>query len=272
LRRADFRTTTPTETLGRAIDALRDLAQGEPIRAVGIAAFGPVDLSPHSPTWGHITTTPKEGWQHVDIAGELRRAFHVPVGIDTDVNGALLGEVRWGAARGLEDAVYLTVGTGIGGGAMVGGRLLHGLLHPEMGHLRVPRIQGDSYKGFCSFHQDCWEGLASGSAIEGRWGARAETLPADHPAWAMEAQYLALGLVNIVVTLSPKRIIMGGGVASQPSVLPAVRGELKRLLCGYLQCPELLEQTDCYVVSPELGGNAGVLGAIALGELATPAA
>jgi len=264
-----FPTTTPTETLGRAIRFFQQHQKEESLAAVGIASFGPLDPHPDSPTFGYITTTPKPGWAHTDVAGTIRRALSVPVGFDTDVNGAALGEYRWGAAQGLDTFIYLTIGTGIGGGGMVNGKLLHGLIHPEMGHIRIPHDRNlDPYAGCCPYHGDCLEGLAAGPALEERWGQRAETLPADHPAWQLEAEYLALGLVNFICTLSPQRIIMGGGVMQQPHLLPLVRRRVQELLNGYLQVPMILERIDDYIVPPELGNRAGVLGAIALGQQA----
>ena len=261
-----FPTTTPAETIGRAIEFFR---QQEPVAAVGIASFGPVDLNPDSPTFGYVTTTPKPGWAHTDLPGAIRQALGVPVGFETDVNGAALGEQRWGAAQGLGTFVYLTIGTGIGGGGMVGGELIHGLLHPEMGHLRVPHDwERDPFPGSCPYHGDCWEGLAAGPAIEARWGQRGETLPADHPAWPLEADYLALGLVNIICVLAPQRIIVGGGVMEQAQLFPLLRRGVQELLHGYLQVPEIVEQIDSYITPPELGKRAGVLGAIALAQRA----
>lgn len=244
-----FPTTSPEATIGRAIEFF----QGKAVAAIGIASFGPVDLRT-----GHITTTPKAGWVDTDIAGAVGRALGVPVGFDTDVNGAALGEARWGAAEGEPDFVYLTVGTGIGGGAMVNGQLVHGKLHAEMGHLRIPREPGDSFRGVCSWHHDCLEGLAAGPAIEGRWGSPARELPESHPAWALEARYLALGLSNIACVLSPRRIVMGGGVMEQAHLFPAIRREIARVLNGYLDPPE--------IVPAMLGGRAGVLGALVLAE------
>jgi fructokinase len=203
----------------------------------------------------------------VDFAGRLRQALAVPVGFDTDVNAAALGEQRWGAAQGLDNFIYLTIGTGIGGGAMVNGRLLHGLVHPEMGHIRLPHDwTADPYPGFCPFHGDCLEGLAAGPALEGRWGQRAETFAAGHPAWELEAHYLGLALMNFICTLSPQRIILGGGVMTQPALLPLVRSKVQTLLNGYVRHPAILERIDQYIVLPALGGKAGVLGAIALAQ------
>ena len=258
-----FLTTTPEETIERAIQFFQD--QPEPVQAVGIGSFGPVDPNPQSSKYGYITTTPKPGWANTDLVGKVQSALKVPVGFDTDVNAAALAEHRWGAAQGLDTFVYLTIGTGIGGGAMVEGKILHGLVHPEMGHICLPHNrQHDPFEGFCPFHGDCLEGLAAGPALEARWGQRAETLPEDHPAWALEAHYLALGLVNFIMTLSPQRIIMGGGVMQMPQLFPLVRQEVQTLLNGYIQAPEILNHIAGYIVPPTLGGKAGVLGAIAL--------
>jgi fructokinase len=264
-----FPTTTPEASIGRAIEFFQQQHEKEPLAAVGIASFGPVDPNPDSPTFGYITTTPKPGWAHTDFAGTIRRALGVPVGFDTDVNVAALGERRWGAAQGLDTFVYLTIGTGIGGGGMVNGKLIHGLVHPEMGHIRIPHDrERDPYAGACPYHGDCLEGLATGPALEARWGQRGETLPADHPAWELEAGYLALGLVSIICILSPERIIMGGGVMEQRQLFPLVRGRVRELLNGYLQVLAILDQIDEYIVPPGLGNRAGVLGAIALAQQA----
>lgn len=265
-----FLTTTPAETIGRAIEFFRQQQAQGPLAAIGIASFGPVDPNPSSPTFGYITTTPKPGWAHTDFAGSVGEALGVPVGFDTDVNGAALGEHTWGAAQGLDTFVYLTIGTGIGGGGMVGDKLIHGLVHPEMGHIRVPHDwERDPYPGFCPYHGDCFEGLATGPALEDRWGQRGETLPPDHAAWPLEANYLALGLMNIICVLSPQRIIMGGGVMEQPRLFPLVRQRVQELLNGYVQAPEISERIDDYIVPPGLGSRAGVLGAIALAQRET---
>lgn len=263
----EFSTTMPAETIGRAIRFFE--AHPEPITALGIGSFGPVDPDPASATYGTITTTPKPGWGDVDIRGQISSALGVPVGFDTDVNAAALGEHRWGAAQDVETFVYLTVGTGIGGGAIVEGRLLHGLVHPEMGHVRVPHdLERDPFEGVCPYHGDCLEGLAAGPAIEARWGVRGEELPEDHPAWPLQAHYLALGLMAIVCILSPQRIIIGGGVMERRFLFPMVRSELQDLLGGYVQDPAITEAIDEMVVPPALGGRAGVVGAIALAERA----
>jgi fructokinase len=261
-----FPTTTPEETIGRAIRFFQQQEKG-PLTAIGIASFGPVDLNPDSPTFGYITDTPKPGWAHTDFAGRIRRALGVPVGFDTDVNVAALGEYRWGAAQGLDTFIYLTIGTGIGGGGMVNGKLIHGLVHPEMGHIRIPHDRDrDPYPGSCPYHDDCLEGLAAGPALEERWGQRGETLSADHPAWPLEADYLAFGLVNIICVLSPQRIIIGGGVMQQPQLFPHVRRRVQELLNNYLPVPAILDHIDDYIVPPGLDDRAGVLGAMALAE------
>jgi fructokinase len=263
-----FSTSTPEESIPRAITFFQEQSASEPLSAVGIASFGPLDPDPDSPTYGSITTTPKPGWSNTDFVGAVRNALDLPVGFDTDVNGAALAEHRWGAARDVDTFIYLTVGTGIGGGGMVGGRLLHGLMHPEMGHVLIPQDRDeDPFKGTCPFHGDCLEGLAAGPAIEARWGQPAETLPTDHPAWTLEAHYLALGLMAFVCTLSPQRIILGGGVMEQRHLFPKIRTSLQEHLAGYLSASAVREEIDTYIVPPKLGSQAGVLGAIALAQL-----
>jgi fructokinase len=258
-------TTTPAATLDAVVDFFR--ARRSDLDAIGIASFGPVDLNPDSWTYGYITSTPKSGWRNCDIAGAIRKSLDVPVGFDTDVNGAALGEARWGAAQGLSDFLYLTVGTGIGGGAVANGRVVHGLVHPEMGHIRVPHDRAiDPFEGACPFHGDCLEGLASGPAIEARWGTSGRNLPPTHPGIALEAGYLALGIANWVCTLSPQRIVLGGGVMQHAQIFPLLRLRLLELLNGYIQAREITECVDRYVVPAQLGGRAGVLGAIVLAE------
>jgi fructokinase len=261
-------TTTPAETIGQSIEFFRAHRQSlGPIAAVGIASFGPIDPRPGSPTFGYITSTPKPGWGNTDFAGAVQRALGVPVGFDTDVNVAALGEWRWGAGQGLDDLMYLTIGTGIGGGGLVGGKLMHGLIHPEMGHMRVPHdLAADPYPGHCPYHGDCLEGLACGPAMQARWQVPGDQLPAGHPAWALEANYLAWALVNLVCTLSPRRIILGGGVMAHEPLFPLIRGGVQQRLNGYVQSPDILEDIDHYIVPPGLGSQSGVLGAFALAQ------
>lgn len=262
---ARFPTTTPEETLGRVIEFYRDQAKTQPVKAIGVSCFGPVDLDPASPTFGYITTTPKPGWAFTDVAHYLETALKTPVAFDTDVNGAALGEYTWGAAQGADPSLYLTIGTGIGGGGILNGGPLHGLVHPEMGHIRLPHDwQADPFPGACPYHGDCFEGMAAGPALEKRWGRRGETLPADHPAWILEAEYIAQALSTLICTLSPKRIILGGGVMQNPDLFPLIRRRVIGLLNGYVQSAAILDQIDRYIVSPGLGGRSGSLGAIAL--------
>lgn len=261
-----FSTTSPAETLGKAMAFFRQ--QGA-LAALGLACFGPLDPNPASPTFGRILSTPKPGWSQADLLTPLREAFGLPIGFDTDVNAAALAEGRWGAGQGCDPLLYLTIGTGIGGGALVNGKLLHGLLHPEMGHLPLPHdLALDPFAGLCPFHGDCFEGLASGPAIEKRWGAKAETLPASHPAWELEAEYIALALQAYILTLAPQKIILGGGVSAQERILPLARQKVQRRLNGYFQSPRLLRNIDSYIVAPALGSRAGVLGALALAQAA----
>jgi fructokinase len=260
-------TTTPAETLGKAIEFFNEF---DGLSAIGVACFGPLDPHPASPTYGHILPTPKPGWTNADIVGTLRSALDLPIVFDTDVNGAARAEARWGAAQGCDPVLYLTIGTGIGGGALVNGKLLHGILHPEMGHIPLPRDpQLDPFPGVCPFHGDCFEGLAAGPALEKRWGQKAETLPLDHPAWDLEAHYIALALASYIYTLSPQKIIVGGGVPQQAHLLSLIRQKVQAVLNNYVQSQLIIQSIDTYIVPPGLGNRAGVLGAIALAEQVT---
>jgi len=257
---AEFPTTTPEATIRGLVAFFKER---DPVSAIGIGSFGPIDPNPKSPTFGYITSTPKKGWENFDFAGAIRKELGVQVAFDTDVNAAALGEYRWGAAQGLDTFLYLTVGTGIGGGGMVNGRLMHGQTHPEMGHIRIPHDRvNDPFAGTCPYHGDCLEGLACAPAILARWGQAGESLPDDHRAWELEAQYLALGIVNWICTLSPQRIILGGGVLRREKLYALVRAKVVELLAGYVTPPEILP--------PMLGGRAGVLGAIALALAESP--
>jgi len=258
-------TTTPAETIDRVIAFFE---RGGPLDAIGIGSFGPLDRKPSSPTWGYVTTTPKPGWAHTAVGPELRSRLGVPVVFDTDVNAAALGEHRWGAAQGLDTFCYVTVGTGIGGGGMVGGKLLHGLVHPEFGHMRIPHDgDTDPFPGVCPYHGDCWEGLASGLAMEARWGRPPTELDGGAP-WQLEARYLALGLVGVICVLSPERIVIGGGIMSRDDLLGQVQREIVSLLNGYVESADVGEGISGYVTLPALGARSGVLGAIALAQTA----
>jgi fructokinase len=260
-------TGSPAETMPQVIDFFRPFA-GE-IAGMGIASFGPVQIDRNSPQYGFITTTPKQAWRNFDLLGTIRSSFPVPAGFDTDVNAAALAEARWGATQGLRASMYVTVGTGIGGGALVDGVVLHGATHAEMGHIRIPHDRArDPFPGICPFHGDCLEGLASGPAIEARWKAPASTLAAEHPAWELEAEYLALACVNWICVLSPQRIVLGGGVM-RPDLFPPIRRRIGELLNGYLEIPELTGDLDRYVVPSPLEGRAGLLGAVELAARAS---
>ncbi|HZU59526.1 MAG TPA: ROK family protein [Solirubrobacteraceae bacterium] len=261
-----FPTGSPEETLERIVAFFR---RGPTPTAVGIGSFGPADLDPSSATWGTVTSTPKPGWQDVAVAPVVAERLGVPVAFDTDVNAAALGEQRWGAGRGLDSLCYLTVGTGVGAGLIVAGHTLRGLIHPEVGHMRIPHdLARDPFPGSCPRHGDCWEGLASGAAMAARWQMPAQDLPEDHPAWLLEADYLAAGILNIVSVASPRRVIAGGGVMAHGGLLGLVSDRLRQLVGGYLRTPLLSERIEEYLVRPQLGDRAGVLGAIALAQTA----
>ncbi len=271
LREVRIPTTLPHPTLTACADfflqAQHDLGN---LSALGIACFGPLDPRANSPTYGHILATPKPGWENTDVVGFIQQALgaDLPIGFDTDVDAAVLAESLWGAGRGFGNLVYLTIGTGIGGGALVNGQLLHGYAHPEMGHMLLPIHSSDSsFTGICPFHSACLEGLASGPAIEARWHQKAHNLAPDHPAWQLEAHYLALGLMNICLILAPERIILGGGVMNQSFLFPMIRAELTRLLGNYLQLPQVADM-ESYVVPSGLSGIAGLYGGLDLAHQA----
>ncbi|CAH0346483.1 ROK family protein [Bacillus sp. CECT 9360] len=262
IERISIPTTTPEETMRDVVAFFK----GKDFEAMGIGSFGPVDLNKTSPTYGYITSTPKPFWKQFNLVGEIRKHVDVPIGFDTDVNAAALGELQWGAAKGLNSCTYMTVGTGIGVGAIVEGQLLHGLKHPEMGHIIVRRDPDDRYEGKCPYHKDCLEGMAAGPAIEERWGQKADTLSTQDLVWEMEAYYIAQALVNYILILSPEKLILGGGVMKQEQLFPLIRKQVTALLSGYIQAEEILSDIDRYIVAPGLGDNAGLSGALALAK------
>jgi fructokinase len=256
-----FPTVEPRETVAAIVSFFE--RHGRP-RALGVGGFGPIGLDPASASWGTLGATPKPGWTGWPLGPAVRDALGIPVVIETDVGAAALGERRWGAGQGCDSLCYLTVGTGIGVGLLLNGRPVHGLMHPEIGHIRVPHDRArDPFDGACPFHGDCWEGLAAGPAIAERWGMAADRLPDDHPAWELEADYLALGILTIVLVASPLRVIAGGGVVGRAGLLDRVRTRLPELLDGYPPGPQIAADPG-YLVEPALGDEAGVLGAIAL--------
>lgn len=259
IERVSIPTTTPKETMELVVDYLNT----KEFSAIGLGCFGPIDPNKKSTTYGYITKTPKVKWQDYNIVGELARYFECPIGFDTDVNGAALGELYHGAAKGLNSCLYITVGTGIGAGAVVEGNMINGLLHPEMGHINVRRHPDDSFVGTCPFHGDCLEGLAAGPAIEARHGKKPTELSNNKEVWEIESYYLAQALVNYILIISPEKIIMGGGVMKQTQLFPLIRNKVKELLNGYIQKDEL--DSEDYIVSPRLGDNAGLVGCAMIG-------
>lgn len=261
-----FPTTDPASTLATVHDILRQRGREVgTLEAIGVASFGPVELDRSSPRYGSIGQTPKAGWSGIDMTGRLAREFRCPVGFELDVIAAALAEYRWGAAQGIDNLVYVTVGTGIGGGIVVDGVPIHGLMHPEIGHIYPRRHALDlKFGGVCPFHGDCLEGLASGPAILARAGKELRQLDEAHPQWEIEADYLGQLCAQLVITVSPRRIIMGGGVMSQARLLPLIRPRVQRWLGDYIDRTEIRTGLDRYVVAPALGDNAGVLGALAL--------
>lgn len=259
--RVSFPTTTPEETMPKIIAFFREAG----VEALGIGSFGPIDPREDSKTYGYITSTPKEHWRFYPLLPALREALSIPVAIDTDVNAAALAESMLGAAKGLRSCLYVTVGTGIGGGLVVEGNLVHGLVHPELGHFWLrPHPDDPTPHGFCPYHDGCLEALATGPSIEKRWGQRAETLPEDHPAWALEAHYLAQMCTAAIVMLSPEKIILGGGVMQQAHLFPPIRRNVLEMLGGYVQHPAILSGMETYIVPPGLSVHSGVTGALLL--------
>ena len=260
----------PTVVLQRTVGQLQAWRERHgPFAGLGIASFGPLDLDPGSPRYGFITTTAKPGWQHTDVVGPLSRALGIPTGFDTDVNGAALAEGRWGAATGLHDFAYVTVGTGVGAGLVSNGRVIHGFGHPELGHLRIAQAPGDDWPGACIRHGTCVEGLASGTAIAARAGMAANAIPADSPVWEPVAHALAQLLQALVLGTAPRRIMLGGGVMqARPALLPRARTLLRESLAGYLELDRLVGPLEDYIVAPALGALAGPLGSLALAAAA----
>lgn len=256
-------TRTPEETMPPIIEYFKSKA----IAALGIACFGPIDLHKGSETYGYITSTPKPGWGYYDIVGVLKKELNIPIGFDTDVNGSLLGEMTWGCAQSLTDAVYLTIGTGVGAGIMTNGKMLHGMLHPEAGHMLMKVREDDTYKGHCPFHGNCLEGMAAGPAIAERWGKPGFELSDKEEVWDLEAYYIAQALTAFIMILSPQKIILGGGVMHQESLFPLIRKYVKEMVNGYLKTKEL-EDLDTYIVPASLNDDQGLMGGIKLAMMA----
>ena len=257
------RISIPTETPEQTIPAIIKYFRENAIEALGIGCFGPIDLDSASETYGYITSTPKLAWADYNIVGAFGDALGCPIGFDTDVNGSVLGEVTFGQAKGKKCVVYVTIGTGVGAGIYIDGRLLHGMLHPEAGHVLIQKRDTDSFAGKCPYHKSCLEGLAAGPAIEARWGKKAALLQDDAQVWDLEAYYIAQALANYILTLSPDMIILGGGVMHQEQLFPLIRGYVKELLNGYIRTKELA-QPESYIVPACLKDNQGIMGCLEL--------
>jgi len=257
--RISFPTKTPEETMPQMIAFFQEHG----IEALGIGTFGPADLNTGSPSYGCITTTPKLSWANYNIRQAFADALQIPVGFDTDVNAAALGEASFGCLQDVKNGIYITIGTGIGVGVLTEGTLLHGMLHPEGGHILLERHSSDTYKGCCPYHKNCFEGLASGPAIEGRFGKKAIELANLPEVWELEADYIAKALVNYILILSPQRIVLGGGVMHQNQLFPLIRKKTAEYLNGYIETKEI-EHLDTYIVPPSLNDNQGVLGCLQL--------
>jgi fructokinase len=268
LAKESFATTSPQVTLALAADFFRKaLTQHGPIQAIGIGSFGPVQVQ-SGPHFGKIGSTPKPGWAGADILGDMQRLTGIACRIDTDVNCALLGELKWGAGVGYRDVIYLTIGTGIGGGIMVDGQLVYGRAHPEVGHMFVPKLEDDAaFVGGCPFHADrCIEGLAAGPALQKRWGVAADTLPPEHPCWSLQARYVAMLCANLLLTTAPRRIILGGGVMGQAHLFPLIRDNLCDQLHGYIDFVSAADNLDDFIVPAALGSRAGIAGCLELAK------
>ena len=265
LERGSIPTTSPKATLDAVATAISEAAKrvGSP-EALGIGSFGPVVLKRSDPDWGKISVTPKPGWSWVDIAGYFRLALDLPIAFDTDVNAAAYGEYLWGEARGIQDFIYLTVGTGIGGGVFSGGSLVHGLSHPELGHIKMAREPDDAFAGSCPYHRDCLEGMASGAAMARRWGCRAEELPPGHRAWELEATYLARAVATYSLVLSPELVLIGGGVGLRPGLVERVDTLVGEELAGYIPALTVPGCLESFVKRPKLGSEAGLIGSAGL--------
>jgi fructokinase len=264
LRETRIATSTPAETLGAVNTFFRDAQRTHgSLSALSAGSFGPLSLNPLAANHGHITSTPKPGWENVDLLGRLRHGIDAPMTLDTDVNCAAVGERLFGSGQGLDSFCYVTIGTGIGVGLLIGGAPHGGANHPEAGHIAVPRAPGDdAFAGICPFHGDCLEGLACGPAMRARWGVPAEQLPADHPAWDIAADYIAALCATLTYVIRPDRIIVGGGVM-QPQMYPRVRAALVTKLAGYDASMRTIDMGD-YIAAPTAGASAGLTGALAL--------
>lgn len=263
LEQISIPTKTPEETIPEIISYFKE----KEIVSLGVGAFGPIDVNKNSATYGYILETPKLAWRHFNLAGTLKKELKLPIGLDTDVNGSCLGEMTFGCAKGLDSVIYITIGTGVGVGAAINGKLLHGMLHPEAGHILLRKLEEDAFEGKCPYHKSCLEGMASGPAIEMRWGKKAVELKENKRVWELESDYIAQALMNYILTLSPQKIILGGGVMHQEQLFPLIREKTAEYLNGYLVTKELKDM-DSYIVQASLEDNQGIMGCIQLAKLA----
>ena len=261
LEQVRFDTRSPEETLKEMADYFKQ----KDIKALGVASFGPVDLNKKSNTYGYITETPKTEWKHTDVVGFFKKELNIPIGFDTDVNAACLGEVIYGAGKNFQNVIYGTIGTGVGFGVYLNGQLAHGLMHPEAGHVIIKKHKDDTYEGGCPYHINCFEGLASGPAINKRWGKPFEDLSDNQKAIEIEAFYIAEGLYNCIMCYSPEKIILGGGVMHNKNLFPLIRKEVIKQLNGYISKEEVFD-IDNYIVEADLKDNQGIIGACELGK------
>ena len=257
----------PTETPEITMPKLISYFEERKIEALGIGCFGPIDPDKKSETYGYITSTPKLAWADYNIVGTMEKSLMIPVGFDTDVNGSVLGEVTFGQAKGKNCVVYVTIGTGVGAGVYIEGKLLHGMLHPEAGHILLTQREDDTYEGICPYHKTCLEGLATGPAIQARWGRKAAELKDDARVWDLEAYYIAQAIVNYILILSPQMIILGGGVMHQEQLFPKIRSYVKKMMNGYIKTKEMAD-LDHYIVPASLHDDQGIMGALELGRRA----
>ncbi len=260
--RISIMTETPQITIPQIIRYFQE----KNVEALGIGCFGPIELDRKDKAYGSITSTPKLSWRNYNIVGEMKAALNIPIGFDTDVNASALGEATWGNSTGISNSIYITVGTGVGVGVVSNGELLHGMMHPEAGHIMLKRHPNDTYEGKCPYHKCCLEGLASGPAIEERWGKKGIELTQETTVWELEAYYLGQAISNYILMLSPERIIVGGGVMHQEVLISLIRQEVKKQLNNYINTPEL-DKIESYIVLPGLNDNQGIMGAIQLGYL-----
>lgn len=256
----------PTEDPSITMPKIIEYFANKNIISLGVGTFGPINLDRSSKTYGYITSTPKLSWANYNIVGTLKDALNIPIGFDTDVNASALGEATWGSIKGHSSGIYITIGTGIGVGVYLNGELLHGMMHPEAGHILLAKHPDDNFKGVCPYHPNCFEGLASGPSIEKRWGKKAIDLNDQAKIWELEAYYIAQGLVNYILTLSPHKIVLGGGVMHQEQLFPLIHQQVDKLMNGYVRTPQL-EALDQYIVPAALNDNQGIMGCIQLAKL-----